>query len=446
MAHPYSAIPIVEFPERMGPGRPEFLAQAAQEYGPLFRRVFQEREFGVPEWLYMVGPESNRFVFQSHRSHFSHDLGWSPLIGEELGHGLLNMDPPEHTRHRGMMNPAFTSAYMATYLPIMHRVIAERTQDWPERDDIDLFSEAREITFDVAASALVGARTGPQVDRLRELFYQIIHGFDGEKETWEEFAARQLKIRDELIMRVLPMIHERRKATSESQSADVLGMIVRAHDEAGRALSDEQIMAHVNILLVAGHETTTTLGAWLLYLLATHPDYLARVRAELAESLPSADAPITFDAIKSTPVLGNAIKEAGRLYAPVNLLPRGILRPVEFAGYEIPEGTTVRVAIAATHRLPSVFPEPERFDPDRFAPPRDEERRTPYALAIFGGGPRICIGINFAQIEVKALVAHVVRRYDLTPLSDETPRTWPGITLFLPDGIHVRARRQVAER
>ena len=78
----------------------------------------------------MVGPEANRFVLLSGREHFSHDLGWTPVIGETFGHGLLNMDPPEHTRHRALMNPAFTATFMAAYLPMMQRVIADRTAAW----------------------------------------------------------------------------------------------------------------------------------------------------------------------------------------------------------------------------------------------------------------------------------------------------------------------------
>ena len=443
-AKSYDAIPLVSFPgdSALGPGLPGFIARMALEHGPIFRSVVKILSMQSVELLYLVGPEANRFVFQSHRDCFSHDLGWTPIIGESLGHGLLNMDPPEHTRHRTMMNPAFTSAYMASYLPVMQRVIEDRTRSWPDRDDVDLFEEAREITFDVAAAALVGFHTGEQVDRLRSLFYEVLHGFEPEQETWDEFVRRRLRIRDELTQLLLPLIAARRKATTEGRSPDVLGMIVQARDERGEALSDEQVLAHVNILLVAGHETTTTMGAWVLYLLATHPEYLARVHGELDATLGSRDTSVTFEAIRATPVLGNAISEAGRLHSPVATLPRGVVKEFEFGGYTVPVGTPVRLAIAAGHRLPQIFQDPDRFDPDRFAPPRDEEKRTPYALVPFGGGPRICIGINFAQIEVKALAAHVLRAYQLEPVAGRPVEPVSGITMFLPGGIHVRVRRR----
>jgi retinoid hydroxylase len=437
----YQEIPVLEFPpgREWGPGLAQFIAHASRELGPVFRRPVRFEGNTTAELLYLVGPDANRMVFHTQRERFSHDRGWTPVIGETLGHGLLNMDPPEHTRHRILMNPAFTSAYIATYLPVMERVIADRTRDWAERDDINLLEESREIAFDVAAAALVSARTGPRVDRLRELFYILLHGFDGQDETWDVFLQRRNAAQAELGGLLLRMIAARRAETDHTKPSDVLSMIVNARDDAGNALSDEQVLAHVNILLVAGHETTTMLGGWVLYLLATHPDFLARVTAELDAALGGVAAALTVETVRATPLLGNAIKEAGRLESPVHALPRGVVQPFEFGGYAIPAGTQVRLAIAATHRLPAVFPDPGRFDPDRFAAPRDEERRTPYALATFGGGTRICIGINFAQIEVKALAASVLRRYRLEPLSPRRPEQMAGITSWVPEGIHVRA-------
>lgn len=442
MSRPYDEIPLIKLPpdRSYGPGLAEYLARMAEKHGPVFRRALQNSAGSPLDLVYLVGPEANRAVFHTLREHFSHDLGWTPIIGDSLGHGLLNMDPPEWNRHRMLMNPAFTSGYMARYLPVMQRVVAERSRDWPERDDVDLIVESREMAFDVAAASLVSAGVGAEVDRLRELFYILLHGFDSEEESWEAFVQRRIAFQTELNGLLLRLVEERRAAGEAGRSMDVLGMIVTARDEEGRALSDEQVLAHLNVLLVAGHETTTMLGAWVLYLLATNPAYLARVHAELDATLGGADAPLTFDAIKSTSVLGNAVKEAGRLESPVAVLPRGVSKSVEFGGFVIPAGAQVRLAIAATHRLPALFADPDRFDPDRFAPPRDEERRAPYALSTFGGGPRTCIGINFAQIEVKALAAHVLRRYTLEPLQSERPQQLAGITSFVPEGIHVRAR------
>ena len=140
-------------------------------------------------------------------------------------------------------------------------------------------------------------------------------------------------------------------------------------------------------------------------------------------------------------LLDNVIKEVGRLHPPVFTVPRQVVRDVEFAGYTLSAGTPVRLALSACHHLSTVFDSPEVFDPDRFAPPREEDKRTPYALVTFGGGPRLCIGVHFATIEVKLLAAHVLRSYHLEPMSDQPPRQSGFIATVVPDGIpmHVHA-------
>ncbi|MFN8511707.1 MAG: cytochrome P450 [Chloroflexia bacterium] len=430
---PFEALPLVQLPETFESDLPQWTARMAAELGPIFRVRYSGDH--VP--VYMVGPEANRFVLFNGREHFSHEAGWTPIIGTILGRGILNMDGAEHNRDRKTMNPAFTIAYMARYLPAMVSVIRARTADWAARGEVDLFEETRRITFDVAAEALIGLDRGEEVDLLRRDFMALIYGnFDPPPTTHEEYLAAIGPIRKELDDLLLSRIAERRARPTD----DVLGLLVQARDEAGQPLSDQQLLGHVNILLVAGHETSTTMSSWLLYLLASHPEYLARVRAELDELLgPDPDAPITLDAVKGMRVLGNALTEAGRLYAPVVNGPRGVAKAFDFGGYHVPAGEQVRYSIAAGHLLPSVFADPERFDPDRFAAPREEDKKTPYGLVTFGGGPRICIGVNFAQVEIKALAAHVLRRFDLEVVPGQQIRQIYAPTIGAPtDGIRMR--------
>jgi cytochrome P450 len=319
----------------------------------------------------------------------------------------------------------------------MVRVVERRTRDWAERGEVDLYEESRQITFDVAAEALVGMEGGPVVDRLRHLFAEMLHGDpDPMAETYDEFMARIMRARAELDEMLLRLIGERRANPTD----DILGMLVAARDEEGRALTDLELLGQVHILLVAGHETTTTNTAWLLYLLATHPEYLSRVLDEIDAEL-GTEGEIDLKAIRGLQTLSNAMDEAGRLYPPVLSLPREVMRDVVFAGYRLPAGTQIRLVVGATHRLPHIFAEPERFDPDRFAPPRREARETPYALSTFGGGPRICIGINFAQIEMRIAAAHILRQFTLEPIPDRpVTHRYYGITASIPGGIHVQVK------
>jgi cytochrome P450 len=397
-------IPCVTLPEDYQSNPGPFLARMYQKHGPIFRT----RTDWWQDVVYLVGPEANRFVLASNRLKFSHREGWGQFFGviETYGDGLLTMDGPEHDQHRRMMNPAFTIGYMDRYLPLMNRIIRERTATWLERGEVDVFEEARKITFDVAAEALVGLQTGPEVDRFREIFFGLImlgQNADDERDYGTQLAELQRELYDLL----MPKIRQRRAQPTD----DVLGMLVRARDDQGNALSDEQLIAHTNILLVAGHETSTSLSAWLLYLLSQHPEYAQRVLDE-QDALLARDAAPTLEAVKRMKLLEHALSEAERLYPPVSNGPRGVLEDFEFGGYHVPAGTHVFYSIAGAHHIPTIFADPDRFDPDRFAPPR-EEHKTPYALVGFGGGPRICIGINFAQVEIKALISHLLRNYQL---------------------------------
>jgi cytochrome P450 len=418
---------------------PHVLARQAQAVGPLFRRTVPDGPNAGFEAVFLVGPEANKFVLHTRREAFSHDKGWTPMIGEIMGRGLLNMDGAEWAWHRKMWNPAFTQAYMERYLPLMQQIISERTARWAEREQVDLYQEAREITFDVAASALAGLRRGPESERLQRLFYTLLTGGGIDLQDYEEYERAALQARAELDALLLKLIAERRAQPADAQH-DVLGLIVHARDEDGRTLSDEQVMGHLNILLIAGHETTTVLSAFVLYYLATQPEQRAPVAAELDDLLGPGNAPLTVDAARRLKALENFIKETGRLHPPVFNVPRGVVEEVEFGGYTLPVGTNVRLALAATHRLPSVFANPERFDPDRFAPPRDEERKTPYGLVTFGGGPRLCIGVNFANIEVKALAAHVLRTFRLEAVEDHPPAQAGFTATVLPGGAPMRVR------
>ena len=392
----FEEIPYITLPSNYLTNLGPFLAEMYEQHGPVFRTTY----FGG-DLIYLVGPEANRLVLLSNRLKFSHHEGWGQLYGvlDVYGDGLLTMDGEEHSRHRRMMNPAFANSYMDRYLPLMNRIISRRIDTWATMGEIDIYQEARKITFDVAAEALAGLKTGPEVERFRELFVHLL---------MQGMRARRSRLKDELYRMLQSKIQERR----EQPTDDVLGLLVQARDDQGHALSDEQIIAHINILLVAGHETSTSLSSWLLYLLSQHPDYTQRVLTEQDELLGLEMNP-ALDTIKRMKVLENALSEAERLYPPIANGPRGVLEEFTFCGYRIPAGSHVFYGIAATHLIPGIFAEPTKFDPDRFAPPREEHKKTPYALVGFGGGPRICIGINFAKVEIKVIVSHILRRYQL---------------------------------
>ena len=433
---PFEAIPEVVLPEDYMMRTGAFLVEMYQRHGPIFRaKGFYDNSVDM---VFLVGPEANRFVLQSDRLKFSHKEGWGHFFSviEIFGDGLLTMDGAEHDEHRRMMNPAFTFNYMDRYVPLMNRIIRERISDWAERGEVDVYDEARKITFDVAAEALTGLHSGPEVDQFRDIFMQMLMLglFVNSQEEWNE---RMEQLHSQLYALLLPKIAERR----EHPTDDILGMLVQARDDAGHTLSDEQIMAHTNILLVAGHETSTSLAAWLLYLLTQHPDEAQRLLDEQL-TLVGPTAEPTLGDIKRMRALDNVLSETERLYPPVANGPRGVVEGFDFAGYHVPAGSYVFYSIVAAHLLPEVWENPTQFDPDRFAPPREEHKKTPYSLVGFGGGPRICIGINFAKVEIKALISQVLRRYTLELVPDQQIVQFYRVTAMPLYGIKMQMKER----
>ena len=432
-------LPLVPLPRHAaGAGTlPTFLAQAAVEHGPIFRSLVPSGREAGQEVVFLVGPEANRLVLHTHRQHFSHELGWTPVLGASVGRGLLTMDDPDHAHHRALWSPAFTSACIAAYLPAIQRIVEERTRTWLAQGEVDLYAETRRLTFDIAATVLAGLEGGAPLQRARELFYLMFHGYDRRRESRQAFQQRKARARSDLDELLLSLIAARR-AAPDQQPCDVVGLLVRARDAHGLPLTDAQILAHLNILLVAGHETTTTFSTWALYLLSILPEQRERISAEVT-TLARGGVLKPAD-LQALPELDRFVREVGRLYTPVLNLPRGVLKPFSFGGYTVPAGTSVRLALAAGHRLPGVFAAPERFDPARFAPPREEDKHTPYALVPFGAGPRTCIGSQFAQLEIKALIAQFLRTCVLDPLAGQRPVHAGFWVARIPFGIRVRVR------
>ena len=415
---PFEAIPTVTVPEERRRNPVAYLMEAALAHGPIFRRKTPARlvnRFG-PWQVYLVGPEANRFVLHTHRHLFAHAQGWRAYFGGLWNDNLLYLDGADHAAHRKVLAPAFTTAYIARYLHTMHRLVAERTIDWAERDLVEVRAEVRDLAFEVVAEALLGfapPATVRQLHALRDTLCRNPHPFG--KEAYRQHI---LTYRTALNAALNEAIATRPPHATD----DLLDLMGASLNDPDGVLDDEHFLGHLHVLLEAGHTTTMDTATLVVGLLATHPHHQAEVRAEVDAVWAAHDGNITLEALRAMPALGRAIDEAGRLRTPVDTAPRGTLADVEFGGYLIPQGTFVRLHLGACHRLPTVFADPTRFDPARFAPPREEDKRTPYGLVTFGGGPRICIGLQFAQIEMKALMAHLLHHFIITPIEGLTPR------------------------
>jgi cytochrome P450 len=242
----------------------------------------------------------------------------------------------------------------------------------------------------------------------------------GYKRAW-----RQL---DDYLYRI---IQARRKNIGEA--TDLLGLLVTTPD-----LSDELIRDQLLTMLIAGHDTSTALLAWVWYLLGSHPEVMQRIQIEV-DSVLGGDSPSPAQ-LSQLCYLEQVFKETLRLYPPIHLGTRLAATDLEFQGYRIPAGQRVLYSIYLSHRHPKYWSNPDQFDPDRFSPER-EKALPPFLYVPFGGGARMCLGFLFSQIEAKVVLARILQKFTLE-LVDEKVSPRMGATLEPRPGVMMRIHQR----
>lgn len=409
-------------------GDPYLYAKRQYErYGPIFKtRNTNMLTIGL------LSAEANRYVLATNYRNFLWHDGYRtayPLFGD----ALITTDGDLHDSQRKLMSPAFHARNMPGYLERMERVIGAQLDHWGTSGTRYFYPDARKIAFTLACSLLVGIETGDDYERLNQLWGTFANGLftvfrmPGPMTRY----GRALQANRQLERLLRAYIADKR----QNPTSDALGLLINARDEDGTMLSDEQLIAQIKILVFAGYDTTASTVAWTLGELLYHPECLERVRAEVRAD--AKDEPLTFEDLRQKPYLDAVIKEALRLHPQAFAVLRGVKEDFEYEGFAIPAGWTVMLMPVFTQRMDEYFAEPERFDPERFLPPREEDAKHPYAFLGFGGGPRICLGEGIARLEIKALLTKLLRHYDvkLVPDQDFTPAYIP---LSRPKGnLHI---------
>jgi cytochrome P450 len=375
----------------------------------------------------IVGPEAARFVLVTARD----DVRWrsegDPVTALLRG-GVLVVDGEAHDAVRRVMNPALHRHMLGGYVEAMWRCTDQITREWGDKP-LNMLDEMRRIALLILMETLYKVDFTPELDRLWNAVLKSIQFISpGMWIIWRDVPrpgyARAIQQLDEYLYRI---IRERR--TTFDEGRDLLGMLIAS------GLDDDLIRDQLLTMLIAGHDTSTALLSWALYLLGKHPDILERARTEV-DTIIGHESP-TLDAVANLHYLGQIIDETLRLYPPIHLGSRVAAVDLEFQDYHIPAGTRVMYSIYLTHRMGQYWDEPERFNPDRFAPVC---KHPPYTFLPFGGGPRNCIGAAFAQVEAKVVLARILQQYDLTLLPGRV-RPYMGATLEPRPGVNMRVQR-----
>jgi cytochrome P450 len=236
---------------------------------------------------------------------------------------------------------------------------------------------------------------------------------------------------------VYRMIADRRG--SGRDPGDILSMLLAAEEEgSGSKMSDVEVRDETMTLFLAGYETTSNALAWTFYLLSRHPDVYARLRTEVDAALGGRTP--TLEDTPRMPYTLRVLKEAMRLYPPAYIIGRKSIREVDIGPYRLPANTTLFINIFGMHRSAKYFPNPEQFDPDRFWPEAEKKMRSSYIP--FGGGPRVCIGNQFALLEGHLLLAAITQRVTFEATTDRVIEPEPLITLRPRGGVSLWVRRR----
>jgi retinoid hydroxylase len=381
----------------------------------------------------MVGPEAAEFVLSTHMEHFSWRQGWPNNFKELLGESLFLMDGEEHRQKRRLIMPAMHGPALTDYFATMEQITQNYLNKWVTKHEFTWFEEFKQLTFDIASELLLGTKTGTDSTRLSQLFTTLTDGLITINPLKLPFTqyGKAIAARNQILEHLTTVVRQRR----ENPTKDALSLLIQARDEDGNSLTEQELVAQSVLLLFAGHETTTSMLTWLCIELARHPEVKQRARSEQLQLAKQGE--LNLEQLGQMPYLEQVLSEVERLYPPVGGGFRGVVKDFEFKGYHIPAGWQVLYSILQTHRIQEIYPEPERFDPERFNPQRKENKR-PFSLIGFGGGPRVCIGIAFAKMEMKIIAAHLLRNYDWEILPNQSLEVVRVPTTRPKDGFKVR--------
>lgn len=341
----------------------------------------------------------------------------APVLGE---YSMILLAGEAHRTARKLLSPPFHSTRMRVYGRSMQECARQQIEPWLASQPFPVFPAMQAISLAIMVRAVFGVTEPERVQAYERALIDVLEAVNpaflfiaalrrnfGGLGPWARFVRRRQRIEQ-----MLTEEFARRRREQRGRD-DILSLLLDARYEDGSPMSDADIFGQLMTLLAAGHETTAISLSWALYLLHCHEDVLERLRAEL-RTLPDDAEP---DAVASLPLLEAVCNETLRLRPITPIIGRALVAPLELMGYQLPAGVAVGASIFLVHRDAAVYPEPERFLPDRFL----GRSYSPFEFLPFGGGVRRCIGAAFALYEMKLVLATLLRSYRFSLESKAEP-------------------------
>ncbi|MBV9289882.1 MAG: cytochrome P450 [Hyphomicrobiales bacterium] len=403
----------------------------AARFGPVHRT----RLFGF-RTITLLGPDANEFVLLDQAKIFSSTHALSIFLERLFPRGLMLLDFDEHRVHRKALAVAFKAGPMKFYLESLNRGIADGIAGWKSGSRDMLFYPAiKQLTLDLAAVSFLGAELGPEATELKSAFTDMAAAIVSfvRKPIPGTQMARGLKGRAFMIGYFGRQIDARRA----SDGADIFTQLCKATTDDGALLTPEQVVDHMNFLMLAAHETLASSLTSFVWFLSANRHWQDKLREEIRSLGLGKGEPLRYERLDELPLTEMAYKESLRLIPPAPGVSRCALRDTEFAGYKIPAGSRVNISTLFTHHMPELWPEPKRFDPLRFTE-EASRRRHRFAFTPFGGGAHMCLGLHFAYMQAKCFAYHLLSATEVSVAPGYRPvwKLWPSPRPR--DGLRVR--------
>ncbi len=393
-------------------------------------------------------PEHVQSILVEHAYDFDKGAAIHNVFRPTVGDGIFSSEGDFHRRQRKLMAPPFQPRHIASYAGIMGHYGEQIQQTWSDGSVVDINQQMTNLTMSIIWKTLFDADVFTETDELGAAMSVTLEYASYRLSqllmppySWPLPRNRRMRKAGQVLRAYIQHIIDERR-TTPSERNDFLSILLQARDEDGQPMSDEQLMAECLTLFGAGHETTATALTWCWYLLTQHPEIYQRVQEEVDRVLQGRTP--TYADLAQLPYCLQVLKEALRLYPPAYAISRRALCDMDIAGYHIVKNQVVLLAPYTLHRRPDFFPEPEKFDPERFT--IDREKQLPrHAYLPFGAGPRVCIGNHFSMMEGHLLLAAIAQRVNFTLVPGQELVVDPTHHLTLrPSGpVKLRVERRV---
>jgi cytochrome P450 len=424
--------------------------QVLSRYTELYGNTFKFYLGGIKEAIVTTNPAVIQHVLKTNAENYQKSEIQVKRMGHFLGKGLLTTHGEAWRIQRRLIQKGFDRKQLDALSSIMQDSLAESLRDFDRQvrvGSVDIYAHLMKMTFAMVARSLFGARLKDEDIDLVSHTICTVQEFIV-RQTLQPYlnpwfaASGELRRHEDMRTRADSVLMEYIKQRRDQEPGhDLLQTLMDARYSDGEGMSDELVLSESMQLLVAGHETSSNGLSWLLYLLSSRPDCLERIRQEFDSVL--GEAPLSHADVPKFEFTTQVIQEGLRLYPPFWMIDREAVADDRAGGIDIPRGSTVIVYVYGAHHAPCYWESPERFDPERFIK-GSEKLRTPFTYLPFGGGPRGCIGGNYAMLQILMILSEVLRRYDLHLTPGQTIEARPMVILRPKHGIHMTFTQAIA--